>query len=64
MSEEVAKILGHSEFFNNLEELAVRLTNAEDERGRKMKIRPEEVIPLVPEIAKLVSEHRAMNSTD
>jgi hypothetical protein len=59
MNEEAAKILGHSEFFINLEELAVRLTNAEDEQGRKMMISPEEVIPLVPEIAKLVSERRA-----
>lgn len=58
---EVDKILtgGPSEFFINLESLAIALTNAVDDQGRKMMIAPEEVIPFVPEIAKLVAKRRA-----
>jgi methyl-accepting chemotaxis protein len=62
MNEATKAILEMGDQSREIEALMVELAKATDEQGRRMPIEISDLIPLVPEIAKLVSERRAMSA--
>jgi hypothetical protein len=64
MNEATKAILEMGDQSREIEALMVALLKATDEQGRRMPIEISDLIPLVPEIAKLVSERRAMSTQD
>jgi hypothetical protein len=64
MNEATKAILEMGDQSREIEALMVELLKATDEQGRRMPIEISDLIPLVPEIAKLVSARRAMSAQD
>jgi hypothetical protein len=64
MNEATKAILEMGDQSREIEALMVALLKATDEQGRRMPIEISDLILLVPEIAKLVSERRAMSAQD
>jgi hypothetical protein len=64
MNEATKAILEMGDQSREIEALMVALAKATDDQGRRMPIEISDLILLVPEIAKLVSERRAMSAQD